>query len=67
MKQASLFRASAISLLAAFVILLCSAGVGFAQDTLTKGGISGRVTDSAGAAIANAKLTITGPTGTRRS
>src|SRR5262245_25041588 len=65
MKRVSRFRASAISLLTAFVTLLCSAGVGFAQDTLTKGGISGRVTDSAGAAIANAKVTITGPTGDR--
>jgi hypothetical protein len=65
MKQASLFRTFAMTLLAAFVILLCSAGAGLAQDTLTKGGISGRVTDSSGAAIANAKLTITGPTGDR--
>ena len=52
-------------LLGAFLILLGTAGLGFAQDTLTKGGISGRVVDSAGAAIANAKVTISGPTGDR--
>src|SRR5215510_11877451 len=65
MKRISPFRAGAISLLASFVILLCSSGLGLAQDTLTKGGISGRVTDSAGAAIANAKITITGQAGDR--
>ena len=65
MKRISPFRAGAISLLASFVILLCSSALGLAQDTLTKGGISGRVTDSAGAAIANAKVTITGQAGDR--
>jgi hypothetical protein len=63
MERVSLFKASVKSLLAALVILLCSSGVGLAQDTLTKGGISGRVTDSAGAAIANAKVTVTGQAG----
>jgi carboxypeptidase family protein len=63
MERVSLFKASMKSLLAALVILLCSSGVGLAQDTLTKGGISGRVTDSAGAAIANAKVTVTGQAG----
>jgi hypothetical protein len=47
------------------VVLFCSSGLALAQDTLTKGGISGRVTDSVGAAIANAKLTITGQAGDR--
>ena len=65
MKRVSPFRASALSLLASAAILLCFSGLGLAQDTLTKGGISGRVTDSAGAAIANAKITITGQAGDR--
>ncbi len=65
MKRVSPFRAGAISLLATLIILLWSSGLGLAQDIATKGGISGRVTDSAGAAIANAKVTVTGPTGDR--
>src|SRR5215510_16436342 len=65
MNQRCLFRASTSSLLAAVVILLCSSAIGFAQDTLTKGEISGRVTDINGAAIANAKVTISGQTGDR--
>jgi len=36
-----------------------------AQDILTKGGISGRVLDANGAAIAGAKVTIAGPIGER--
>jgi hypothetical protein len=63
MKRVSPFRAGAISLLASLVILLCSSGLGLAQDIATKGGIGGRVTDSSGAAIANAKVTITGQAG----
>src|SRR5215475_9466349 len=65
MKRVSPFRAGAVSLLASFAILLCSSALGLAQDIATKGGISGRVTDSAGAAIANAKVTITGQAGDR--
>src|SRR5215470_1076463 len=65
MKQPSLFKASASFLLTAFVILLCSSAPGYAQDTLTKGEISGRVTDINGGAIANAKVTISGQTGDR--
>jgi hypothetical protein len=65
MKRVSPFRAGAISLLASVAILLCSSGLGLAQDIATKGGISGRVTDSAGAAIAKAKITISGQTGDR--
>lgn len=66
MKRQSLFRAGARYLLASLVILLCSSAPGVAQDILTKGGISGRITDSTGAAIANAKLTISGPIGDRK-
>src|SRR5262245_53786137 len=65
MKRVSPFRAGAVSLLTSFAILLCISALVLAQDIATKGGISGRVTDSAGAAIANAKITITGPTGDR--
>src|SRR5262245_51188652 len=65
MERRSLFATGAISLLASVAILLCFSGLGLAQDIATKGGISWRVTDSAGAAIANAKITITGPTGDR--
>src|SRR5215813_12420147 len=65
MNQRCLFRASASSLLLAVVILLCSSAIGFAQDIATKGEISGRVTDINGAAIANAKVTISGQTGDR--
>src|SRR5215510_12703274 len=65
MKQPSLFKASTGYLIAAVVILLCASAIGYAQDTLTKGEISGRVTDVNGAAIANAKVTISGQTGDR--
>jgi hypothetical protein len=65
MKRPSFFGSSARLLLGAFLILLCAAGLGLAQDTATKGGISGRVTDTTGAVIANAKVTISGPTGDR--
>jgi hypothetical protein len=44
---------------------MCVASFASAQDMLTKGGISGHVMDAAGAAIANAKVTISGPTGDR--
>ena len=52
-------------LIAASLIVLWSAGLAFAQDTLTKGGISGRVVDSTGAVIPSAKVTVSGPTGDR--
>ncbi len=35
------------------------------QDLATRGAINGRVTDSTGAAITNAKITVSGPTGDR--
>src|SRR5262245_32058855 len=50
---------------AVILIILSVSNAGFAQDTATKGGISGRVTDATGAVIANAKITISGPTGER--
>ena len=50
---------------AVIVITFSLTNVCFAQDTATKGGISGRVTDATGAVIPNAKVTIGGPTGER--
>lgn len=47
------------------VFCLCIAMPLFAQDMVTKGSIGGRVVDSAGAAIPNTKITISGPTGDR--
>jgi hypothetical protein len=44
---------------------MLAAFAAFAQDLLTKGAISGRVVDAAGAAVANAKVTISGTTGAR--
>src|SRR5262245_993446 len=65
MKHPSLLRTSAGILLGAFLILLCSTGFAYAQDIATKGGIGGRVTDSTGAAIPNAKVTLSGTAGER--
>ena len=48
--------------------LLCCLGVVGAvrgQDLVTKGAIGGRVLDPTGAAVANAKVTVSGPTGDR--
>ncbi len=60
MKQAGLFKASAISLLAAFVILsLLATGV-FAQ-TATTGTIEGTVTDTAGAVVPGATVKVSSP------
>jgi Carboxypeptidase regulatory-like domain len=59
------FRVRIRSLMSAIFILCCAAGLSLAQDLATKGGISGRVTDSTGAVIPNAKITINGPTGER--
>ncbi|MBK9315035.1 MAG: TonB-dependent receptor [Acidobacteria bacterium] len=50
--------------LLALACLLVVTGV-LGQDLLTRGSINGRVTDSTGAAIANAKVTVTGATGER--
>jgi hypothetical protein len=49
-------------------VLLCSllaVGSAFSQDIATKGSIGGKVADSTGAVIPNAKITISGPTGER--
>ncbi len=53
------------TLLLSLCAIACLTGSAFAQDLLTKGAIGGRVVDSAGAAVPNAKLTISGPTGDR--
>ncbi len=53
------------TLLLCLCTAVCLAGSAFAQDLLTKGAIGGRVVDSAGAAVPNAKITISGPTGDR--
>ena len=45
--------------------LLLLATTTFGQDLATKGSIGGRVVDSTGAAIPNAKITVTGATGER--
>src|SRR5215471_14120181 len=40
-------------------------GMAFGQDIATKGAIGGKVTDSTGAVVPNAKVTLAGPTGER--
>jgi hypothetical protein len=49
----------------ALFLCMCITSLAPAQDLLTKGGISGRVLDAMGAAVANAKVTVSGPTGDR--
>jgi hypothetical protein len=65
MKRPTHLGKSAKNLLVALFALLCISVTGFAQDIATKGGISGRVVDSTGAVIPNAKVTISGPVGDR--
>src|SRR5262249_44850193 len=65
MNQQTLIKRDVISTLSLFLVLLCASGITFGQDIVTKGGISGHVTDSAGAVIPNAKVTISGQAGTR--
>src|SRR5262245_41032881 len=51
-----------------FMPLICCLALSLsasAQDLLTKGAVNGRVLDQTGAAIANAKVTISGQTGDR--
>ena len=51
-----------------FCSLACCLALSFsasAQDLVTKGAINGRVLDQAGAALANAKVTVSGQTGDR--
>jgi Carboxypeptidase regulatory-like domain len=50
-----------LALLAAFALSISSAA--FAQSSISNGNIVGTVTDSSGAVIAGAKITVTGPTG----
>lgn len=49
----------------ALLCIVCLTFVGLAQDIATKGGISGRVTDSNGGVLVKAKVTVSGPTGDR--
>jgi hypothetical protein len=68
MKQqisAGVFKGVLSVLFCTLVLCLLSADPAFGQDIATKGSISGKVVDSAGAAIPNAKVTISGPTGER--
>jgi hypothetical protein len=51
--------------LLAIICLSVSASTVLAQDVLTKGSIGGTVTDATGAAVAGAKVTVTGQTGER--
>src|SRR5260370_5430582 len=45
-------------------VWMFSACFGFAQNSAVRGGIGGIVTDPSGAAVSNAKVTITGSQGT---
>src|SRR5262245_46201079 len=58
-------RKSVSHLFCALILILVAVGSALSQDTSTKGGIGGKVTDSTGAAIPNAKVTISGPVGDR--
>src|SRR5580698_9438777 len=50
-----------LALLATFALSMSSAA--FAQSSISNGNIVGTVTDSTGAVVAGAKITVTGPTG----
>jgi hypothetical protein len=54
-------RFTLLALVALSSLPLCS--VAFAQTSVSNGSISGTVTDATGAVLANAKVTMTGPTG----
>ena len=56
---------SRLSLLLVLVALfaLCCSSLMFAQTSVSTGSIQGNVTDSTGAVLPNAKITVTGPTG----
>src|SRR5580704_8936473 len=54
-------RFTLLALVALSTLLLCS--VAFAQTSVSNGSISGTVTDSTGAVVPNAKVTMTGTTG----
>src|SRR5215813_4071043 len=65
MNLQTFIKRGTIPLLSLLLILSSASSLSFGQDIVTKGSISGRVTDSAGAVIPNAKITISGQTGTR--
>jgi hypothetical protein len=54
-------RFTLLAVVALSALLLRS--VAFAQTSVSNGSISGTVTDTTGAVVPNAKVTITGPTG----
>jgi hypothetical protein len=56
-------RFTLLAVVALFALLLRT--VAFAQPSVSNGSISGTVTDTTGAVVPNAKVTITGPTGLR--
>lgn len=56
-------RASAKFRVFVLLFTVFSLSTAFAQTTVSTGGIAGTVTDNSGAVIANAKVTVTGPTG----
>ena len=60
--NSSRMRFSQLALVTVSALLLLSS-VAFAQTTVSNGSIAGTVTDATGAVVANAKVTITGPTG----
>src|SRR6516165_2069205 len=52
-------------LLAILCAVSMHSAVGFGQDILTKGAISGRILDATGAVIPETMITVSGPTGNR--
>ncbi len=60
-----LFRKLSIIVAGLFVALLMAQPLCAQQSTSVTGGLSGTVTDSTSAVVADAKVTITGPQGTR--
>src|SRR5262252_3018969 len=58
-------RSFAAPWLGVLLASLLATGAAIGQDIATKGTIGGKVADSTGAVIPNAKVTVTGPTGER--
>jgi len=65
MKQEPSLSGSLKLLFGALLLFCLTVGVAFGQDIATKGSISGRVVDAAGAVVPNAKITVTGQAGER--
>ncbi len=65
MKQRTSKRACLSLWPCVLLCLLASTGLALGQDIATKGAIGGKVADSTGAVVPNAKVTVTGPTGER--